>query len=245
MGVSTQTRSCKSSAWAWAAPDVRNRRSDGLRRRRQPRQGAIRSIRRSAAWCCPRRSRVHPSERPVRPAGVVRNPADRSADHHDLGFRNACFQIGRALVDDPALCACWSVCGLRPTPTTRAATPRERMPARSSPRSAPRPRSPPFPGAARRLPFNGVQLFRSRPDLHEFFILTSPPPPKRDRTSDSGWAARPIRRGPSQPGPVLAGYFRKARRACHMAPADFHRECGRFLKALSKICSRASGALGR
>lgn len=37
------------------------------------------------------------------PAHVVRYPADRGTDHHDLGLGNTFFQVGRGLVDNPSI----------------------------------------------------------------------------------------------------------------------------------------------
>ena len=121
------------------------------------------------------------------PAHVVRNPADRGADHHDLGLGNACFQVGRGLVDDPSILRLRSV-GFRsrPTPTTRAARPRERSASPIEPPISPTPTIATVSRRARRSLATESACSDHDPNLHGSFILSSSPSPKRDRTSDLG-----------------------------------------------------------
>src|SRR5271157_2286480 len=187
VGVSTQTRSCKSPARAWAAPA-----------RSEPAIGCAPTKTSDAASCDSIASTIC---RLVLPASVTRAPAGTAwaARRTSCGIRLTGVQTtttsasatpaSRSVVAwsiIPRSCASWSVFRSRPTPTTRAARPRERSASPMEPPISPTPTIATVSRRCKTAPSRRSPAFPSRPELSWNLYLTSPPSPKRDRTSDSG-----------------------------------------------------------
>ena len=148
----------------------------------------IRPPRRSAAWCCRRRSQGPLPARPGRPGA---RPATRltGVQTTTTSASDAGFQVGRGLVDHPEP-------GLlerrRSGPLRRLALPdRENVaPARSIRRSAPRPRSPPSPSLHYNSRGTESRFYHDPKPSWKFSILIKAPVPR----------TRPTRRVGQSPG---------------------------------------------